>query len=176
MQLSFYRVKEDYCNFLRIHDPCVPYTMEEKASRPFVGIVIHVNHYEYYAPLSSPKSKHLKMKNQVDFLKINGGVWGAINFNNMIPVHNHLLTRVEINIIPTDSKNEIDYKNLLKNQLSWCNSNRERIVQQAEKLYRIITDGTAREELKRRCCHFSEDERQLETYCIKQKIPFRGSV
>lgn len=37
-------------------------------------------------PFSSPKDKHLKMKNGKDFRKINHGEYGAINFNNMIPV------------------------------------------------------------------------------------------
>jgi hypothetical protein len=34
------------------------------------------------------------MKNQLDFLKINGGLWGAINFNNMIPIQSPCLTKV----------------------------------------------------------------------------------
>ncbi|MDR1320575.1 MAG: type III toxin-antitoxin system ToxN/AbiQ family toxin, partial [Gracilibacteraceae bacterium] len=87
MGFSFYHTNTDYCDFLRKSDPCVPYTMDQKFTRPFVGIVFFVNSYNYYAPLTSPKPKHLCMKNQVDFLKINGGAWGAINFNNMIPVH-----------------------------------------------------------------------------------------
>lgn len=28
----------------------------------------------------------LHLKKQIDFLKIKDGIWGAINFNNMIPV------------------------------------------------------------------------------------------
>lgn len=36
-------------------DPCVPYTMDRKSSRPFVGIVFSVNGFHYYAPLTSPK-------------------------------------------------------------------------------------------------------------------------
>ena len=41
---------------------------------------------KYFAPLSSPKQKHLKMKNDIDFYKLSNGKLGAINFNNMIPV------------------------------------------------------------------------------------------
>ena len=83
MKFSFYRADALYCDYLRKSDPCVPYTMDQKEARPFIGIVLTLNDYDYYAPLTSPKPKHLHMKNQVDFLKINGGVWGAINFNNM---------------------------------------------------------------------------------------------
>lgn len=38
----------------------------------------------YFAPLSSPKPKHLKLKSKLDFLKIDNGKLGAIN--NMLPV------------------------------------------------------------------------------------------
>ena len=58
-------------------------------------------------PLTSPKPKHLHMKNQIDFLKIKGGEWGAVNFNNMIPVHPGSLKKVEMKILETDSKQDI---------------------------------------------------------------------
>ena len=41
--------------------------MDSKQTRPFIGILLTVNENAYYAPLSSPKPKHLKMKNQIDF-------------------------------------------------------------------------------------------------------------
>ena len=101
MKFSFYRADALYCDYLRKSDPCVPYTMDQKEARPFIGIVLTLNDYDYYAPLTSPKPKHLHMKNQVDFLKINGGVWGAINFNNMIPIHSDQLEHIDIRILPT---------------------------------------------------------------------------
>ena len=118
MSFSFYMVDAAYCDYLRKSDPCVPYTMERKSIQPFVGIVFSVHNVRYYAPLTSPKSKHLHMKNQIDFLKIKGGEWGAINFNNMIPVHPGNLIKVEMKIYETDSQQDIAYKNLLSNQLS----------------------------------------------------------
>ncbi len=165
MSFSFYRVNADYCDFLRKNDPCVPYTMDSKSIRPFVGIVFSVNGYNYYSPLTSPKPKHTRMKNQVDFFKINGGVWGAINFNNMIPVHSDSLQKVDMQILPTDTKADIDYKNLLTNQLSWCNANKVVLLSQAEKLYNIIIQGKGRAELVSRCCNFPVDEAQYKIYC-----------
>ena len=73
MNFSFYTVDPAYCDYLRKTDPRVPYTMDKKSIRPFVGIVLTVNDFHYYAPLTSPKPKHLHMKNQIDFLKINKG-------------------------------------------------------------------------------------------------------
>ena len=164
MKFSFYMVDANYCNYLRKSDPCVPYTMENKSTRPFVGIVFSINNFQYYAPLTSPKHKHLQMKNQIDFLKINGGKWGAINFNNMIPVHPSSLTKVEMKIFDTDSPADIAYKNLLSNQLSWCISNRDIILKQAEKLYLLIVSKKAWDHLIDRCCDFTLDETLCESY------------
>lgn len=164
MNLSFYTVDPAYCDFLRESDPCVPYTMDAKSIRPFVGIVFVINGFHYYAPLTSPKPKHLHMKNQIDFLKINHGKWGAINLNNMIPVSLDHLTKVDPRIVPTDSKADIDYKNLLSNQLSWCNANRAFILNQAEKLYDTIVRGKAWGTLADRCCNFTLDEQRCLLY------------
>ena len=165
MNLKFFTVINSYCEFLRKVDPCVPYIHDDKNIRPFVGIVLIVSGLNYFAPLTSPKTKHQNMKNQTDFLKINGGIWGAINFNNMIPIHPSCLIEVKMNIQAIDDKAEVDYKNLLSNQLSWCNANRDRINTQAEKLYNIIVTGKARPELSKRCCDFSVDEDQYRKYC-----------
>ncbi len=164
MKFSFYTVDPQYCDYLRQYDPCIPYTMDQKSIRPFVGIVFSINGFQYYAPLTSPKPKHLHMKNQVDFLKINRGEWGAVNFNNMIPVPSECLAKVQMKILDTDSAQETAYKNLLSNQLSWCNANRETILKQAQKLYQIITGGRAWGNLAGRCCNFALDEKYCKAY------------
>ena len=60
----------------------------------------------------------------------------------------------------------VDYKNLLANQLSWCNTsaNAASIIQKAEKLYRIITSKTARPQLAKRCCDFRVLEVAMDHY------------
>jgi len=154
-----------YCAFLREKDPCVAYTMDEKARRPFVGVVFKINNMKYYAPLSSPKPKHRAMKNQLDFLKISGGELGAINFNNMIPIHSNSIECVDIQGIPDKG-----YKSLLENQLSWCNSNREAIVIKAEKLYCLMTNDNKSKNLlhiAKRCCNFKLNEERYAEYCRK---------
>lgn len=100
MNFSFYTVDTAYCDYLRESDPRVPYTMERKFIRPFVGIVFSVHNVHYYAPLTSPKPKHLHMKNQVDFLKIKGGEWGAINFNNRFE---NLKPRPKTGLLPSSN-------------------------------------------------------------------------
>jgi len=116
------------------------------------------------------------MKNQVDFLKINGGVWGAINLNNMIPIHNNNLSQIDMRHLPTDNKTDTQYKNLLSNQLSWCNANKQMIISQATKLHKMITSGNCRTDLQKRCCDFTLDEKQYIRYCKLNNYPIKNNT
>jgi protein AbiQ len=170
MNLKFYRVDAEYCDFLQKTDPCVPHAQNEKNMRPFVGILLTEGGLDYFAPLSSPKPKHKNMKNQLDFLRINGGKWGAINFNNMIPIHPHCVVAVDMKISATDAEADVSYKRLLANQLSWCNSNKRGIMERATKLYRMVVSKQARPELARRCCDFPRDEEQCRAWCASHGL------
>lgn len=170
MKFSFYIPDSDYCDYLREKDPNVPYTMDEKSHRPFIGIVLQIDNYHYYAPLSSPKPKHSNMKNQLDFIKIEKGIYGVINLNNMIPIHPSCLTKVELYIPQEADKNEKAYHNLLNNQLDWCNKNQQKITRQAAKLYYMIMNGKAKDNLIHRCCDFRLDEKLYIDYCKIQQL------
>ena len=164
-RLSFYLVDEAYCNYLRSNDPCVPHNMAHKSTRPFIGVLFAINGISYYAPLSSPKLKHATMSNQIDLIKVDGGKYGVINLNNMIPVHSNCLNLVPIEHSSDDSPDEAKYKQLLSNQLTWCNSKKISIVKQAKKLYDIVCCGKANGKLVSRCCKFAQDEILLKQYC-----------
>ena len=175
MEFNFYNINSNYCDYLRNYDKNIPYTMDNKATRPFIGIVIKIEHINYYAPLTSPKEKHLKMQNQIHFLKIDNGNLGAINFNNMIPVTEDNISKIEIKNIQ-----DKDYKNLLENQLSWCNKkqNKQNILDKAKKLYDYINNPNniknvdRWEKIKYRCCDFKKLEQLAKVYTnnIKQDI------
>jgi protein AbiQ len=162
MRLNFYTVDSKYNEYLYKADFKVQNISlkNQNGTYPSVGILLNVNDTRYIAPLASPKLKHQSMKNQPDFIKINGGLWGVINFNNMIPVTEELISIVDIN-----SQNA-KYKELLANQLSWCNSNRDRIVLTAEKLYANVTNHKANQYLLNRCCDFKLLEQKLSEYTI----------
>ena len=68
-----------------------------KDNRVFVGIVIICGAHRYCIPLSLPKEKHKKMKNFMDFSKIerNGKLLGVLNFNLMIPIEEKQLQLVD---------------------------------------------------------------------------------
>ena len=100
----------------------VPYNSKNKKGRPFIGILFTVGISLYFAPLSSPKKKHQHMPNNIDFLKIDNGKSGVINFNNMIPV-----PKEEISIIDINKIEDPKYSMLIVKQLHWSMNNNKKI-------------------------------------------------
>ena len=145
---------------------------EHKENRPFVGIIVVLENKKYCIPLTSPKEKHKKMKNDVDFSKIldkNQNIIGALNFNNMIPVSYTLITPIDITPKRSDMPKESIYKTLLNNQLDWCNDNYDNITKKANKLYEFVTKTPEKSyNLVRRCCDFQKLEKVLEKWIEKE--------
>ena len=167
MKLFLYTIDSKYCDFLREFDKHVAYNKDEKETRPFVGVLLNVNNIEYYAPLGSPKPKHMQMKNQADFHKINSGVWGVINFNNMIPAPANVLEKINPNKYQTK---DIAYKNLLENQLTWCNANKDIIIKKATDLHKKVCKLLLPSRVLERCCNFKLLEEKYIEFCRLHKI------
>lgn len=161
--LKLVRIDKEYCDYLRAYDNKVPYNFENKELRPFVGVLFEVNNCKYFAPLSSPKPKHLKMKNTIDFLRLDNGNLGAINFNNMLPVMDNNVKVIDLNK-EYAKKSDIKYQKLLKEQIYWLNRNDEKLYNRACKLYFSYIDGTLNKNIYDRCCYFKLLEDKCRDY------------
>lgn len=54
-KFNFYRLNEDYMSPLQKSDNQVQCSIEDKSTRPYIGIVLNVENRLYFAPLSSAK-------------------------------------------------------------------------------------------------------------------------
>lgn len=169
-RLRLYRLDPAYVRELARLDRNVLSTLPEqgKSNRPFVGVVVVRGDKRYCVPLSSPKPKHEHMKADRDFSKIvdsSGKLIGVLNFNSMIPVADPVLIDLDLRPRPVDSPADRAYKQLMVDQLRWCNDNRDLIRRKAAKLYDIVTlrPESARG-LVRRCCDFRLLEAVLEKW------------
>ena len=162
---NFKIVKVDYkyCDYLRQYDNRVSYNAGSKEMRPFIGILFVVNNCEYFAPLSSPKIKHVNMKNNIDIVKIDNGNYGVVNFNNMIPVTPNNYDLFDLNAKPKDTY-ELKWNNLLKSQLLWLNKNIKAVKGKAIKLYDMYKNNRLPERIKSRCCNFIFLEEKCREY------------
>ena len=156
-KLSLIRVDSRYCDYLRIFDKRVPFNHGNKKGRPFVGVLFEIKGCKYFAPLSSPKAKHLRLKSKMDLLKIDNGKLGVINFNNMIPVNDE-------SIIFVDFEND-KYSKLLIEQLYWLNRHVQKIYKMSQKLYFGYLNNKLNVSLRDRCCNF----KLLEEKCLEYK-------
>ena len=102
-----------------------------KDTRRYLGIIVMVNGQKYCIPFSSgTKDKYQKKSSAVDLLKIpdierkneNGSfrTLSVLNINNMIPVDDLVITKVDLHIKTKDDIKERQRKGLLQKELKWC--------------------------------------------------------
>lgn len=167
-KLVLVKIDSDYCNYLRKFDPKVPYNYDNKELRPFVGVLFEINNCKYFAPLSSPKAKHKTMRTTLDFLKISNGDLGAVNFNNMIPVTNKNIIKLNLDK-DCFTKSEEKYVKLLKEQIYWLNRNSDILYNKSKKLYLKFINKTLNSHIASRCCDFKLLEKKCKEYNKKTR-------
>ena len=119
--IKLYEVDNSYIDFLSQYAPhlFLNKKVEQNYERKYIGIVLHINNFDYFAPLSSFKEKNIKMSNKIDFIKVKN--YAVINLNNMFPVIEGIYTYVDIN-----SEKNIQYKNLLRAEYRFIKSIQEK--------------------------------------------------
>lgn len=156
-KLYFYEVEDKYVEYLSKFDQKVMNAKinERKFKRKYIGILFEINNILYIAPLSSYKEKHKKMKEQIDFIKI--GDKSVINLNNMFPVNEKSIKKVEI-----EMEKDIQYRQLLRNEYVLCIPKFDKIVKNANALYKQVTIYNMK--IKERCCDFKLLEDKCKNY------------
>ena len=130
-KLNFYTVSDEYIQYLYQFDKKIPYN--KNAKRPYIGVVLKIEEFNYFAPLFSPKKTHSKYSDNPTYMKI-GTSYGIVRFNNMIPVPISELKYININSIE-DKK----YRMLLIAQNHFIKLHTEKILKKALKLYTWVT-------------------------------------
>lgn len=155
------RIADEYINYLRQFDPRVPYNKGQR--RPYLGVVLTVAAYSYFVPMESPQPNHANIKPNIHILKLDGGRLGLLGFNNMIPVPSHAVIRYELAAEPN-----VKYRNLVLNQLNFCNRNKYDIARRAHDTYAAVTEKQV-PFFRRISCDFNV----LEQACDRYPYPSR---
>lgn len=175
--LNFYYIDLKYIrNLSRADDNVMSVSPQVgKENRPFLGIIILIGGQKYCIPLTSPKKKYENMKSQIDFIKIfdhnsrhpeySSKIIGILNLNNMIPVNNSVISKVNLKLNPHDTPDKTKRKILMQKQLSWCRDHSDTIINRANKVYSLITDFPDKNRnLTKRCVDFNKLEQILSKY------------
>ncbi len=153
--LGLYNINIDYLRYLSSVDPEVQFTQEKDyEQKPFLGIIVAIDTYSYFIPLTSGKPKHAKWKNvgpahyliyeqvnkaelrrrdiiksisETEALKI----FAALDLKKMIPVREALYTRIEFSAL-SDRK----YADLLEKEYRFCQKIQDGILSKVTRIYR----------------------------------------
>lgn len=171
-KLKVYRIDMKYIrNLHRIDDRVFSVSPQAgKDERPFLGIIIVCHSHKYCVPLSKPKKKHEQMRNKVDFKKIihNGKLIGVLNFNLMIPVEEAQVQRMDTVIRKHDNRDTRKKKQLLREELEWCNCHERDLVNTANVLYQKYISGEPFA-ARKQCLNFLRMEEECIRYNEKLK-------
>ena len=123
-EINLYEIDSQYIQYLSNFEQHLFHNAKitQNFSRKYIGIILKINGFDYFAPLSSFKDKHKRLTETKDFMKI--GMYSVINLNNMFPAPLTLCKQVII----TDVK-DIHYKNLLQAEYRIIRQRTEQIFQ-----------------------------------------------
>ena len=169
-KLKWYIANKDYVNYLKDFDSKVENINYDKKLKPYIGILITINEFDYYVPISSAKEKHYKIKEGMDFIKIKQGdkIIGVLNLNNMIPIYENNAKKLKYKEIEqyrdfSSDKEKSLYISFLSLELKLINNKIERIKSNALKLYKEKINNP-NSNISKRCCDFKILEEKSKLY------------
>ena len=148
MELRIYSVSDKYISYLREY---VPNVYSNKAgnrthTRKYIGVVIEINGYNYYVPLSSPKDTDYQIagknrvikKSIVPIIRVvsknkdgNKELKATLRISHMIPVPTS-----ELDLYDLENENDLRYKDLIQTEMIFIRKNRNKLQSNAELLYK----------------------------------------
>ena len=147
-KLTFYNVNDDYIKYLRKFDSKVLYNKPDNQRRHYVGFVLKINDISYLVPLSSkirkkndvttiiPNIFTEKQKLEADFDTKYPKYIASIKFNNMIPVYDKVIEKIDLSEL-AETEDGLNYNNLLGKEIIYCNENKDNIIKKANKTYEM---------------------------------------
>lgn len=170
--MNWYVVDKDYVNYLIQFDSKVGYVEYGERMKLHIGIILIIEDFNYYVPVSSVKDKHKKMSNSLDFYKLrdraSGYVYAVINLNNMIPVPDTCIIQLKYDRIEnfrsfSDNTEKNEYIYLLQKEKSLIDDVQDILQNKAMKLYKKCVDEP-NSILATRCYDFKMLEEKCSLY------------
>ncbi len=174
-EFKLYNVSDEYIDYLWAIFPNV-YSNKETTrvhTRKYVGIVLRLENYHYYIPMSLPKEsdyqiageKKVIKKSIVPIIRIvvknsrgQKELKGTLRISHMIPVPPSELQLYDIENEPDDT-----YKDLVQNEIIFIRKNQDKIHANAKLLYKQKTEN----DLSAGYVKAALEYKALETLCGK---------
>lgn len=157
--LQFVNIDTEYVR--KLHEACpeVYYKSKDYDKKPYIGILLSKNGYNYVVPMTSAKEKHKTWKNTysdrllvyeiVDYKDLaSDDIWvkiddsnnvkhiiSAVDIKKMIPVKDEVISFVNINYENDDDLDQKKYKDLLNKEYKFCIGIIDDVVKKASRIY-----------------------------------------
>lgn len=146
--LELYTVSDKYIRYLRETVPNVydPHEGHRSHDRKYLGVLLRINGFTYFAPLSSPKrtdyfaggdqirrSTLTIMRMTKTSLEVEC-LLGTIRLSHMIPVPDTEIRKYDVYTEPDEA-----YQRLVCDELRWIEHNDTAIIKSAKQVYEIKT-------------------------------------
>lgn len=157
--MNYMKSIQNTINYLLPYSPHLFHNKQpgQQNNRKYIGVILNVNDMNYFAPLSSFKAKHEKMKKGLDFIKV--GNYAVININNMFPVPNGEYVYVDI-----QKEANHQYRKLLMTEYRIIRKLQDKIRNNARELYKHKIDKGTSTALAKRCNDFVLLEEKCRVY------------
>lgn len=134
-RIKFYKISDDYIEYLSKFDKHISWNKDQK--RPYIGVILSIDDFLYFAPLYSYKDKYNTYKGNPSFMKVKdrkGRDLSIVRLAEMIPV-----PQEEVELMDFKERGD-KYQDLLQAEREFINDNRESLYNKAKKIYRNVTE------------------------------------
>ena len=153
-KLAFYDVNPNYADYLKQFDNRIPNFNYSQNNKFVCGIVLSINGFDYYAPISSNKQIF-----KTSFPIYDGNnIISTIRFSFMFPIPDGCCTQKDFRKIE-----DYRYRRLLNKEVLYCNQHLNQILKKAAFIY----DRTVNKKdpvLTNNCCDFKLLEQKSQCY------------
>lgn len=146
--LKIYSVSDKYINYLRKDFPNVYSNKENrrKHTRKYIGVVLELEGYHYYVPMSSPKDSDYQIagenrvikKSIIPIIRIivrnskgQKELKGTLRISHMIPV-----PASELELYDYENEEDLTYKDLIHDEIIFIRKNKDKIMKNAQVMYK----------------------------------------
>jgi len=164
-KLKLYHIDDNYTTYLKQFESHIWNNSGKGTQRPYVGTVIEINSYKYFAPLTSPKQNNAHWKETLTTIRLldSTTLLGFICLHNMIPVKIENISLVDLNTIT-----DIRYRNFVIKEIVAIRKKSDKIRKSALNLYNEITNPIITKpyilKIKPHCFKFKELEQHCDSY------------
>jgi protein AbiQ len=153
--LKFYDIDENYVKYLQTIDGQIPNIGYLSNNKFVCGVVLSINNFNYFAPISSNIKMYRTSLPIFDKQKI----IATIRFCFMFPALTSVLTEKNFKLIKNDDSK---YADLLIKEYNYCSLNEDKILNKARSVYEIGCNKNHK--FNYTCCDFKNLEQNMDGY------------